>query len=143
MPLLNSVAHYAVKPLPKVFSPTAHALSDYLTAGSFFLMAGLFWRRNKRAAIGALICGGAELAVSLLTDYPGGAKKVVSFRSHGKLDAGLAAMAATMPDFLHFDHTGERTFFLAQGGVMTAIAGLTDFDRPVGQLTPRRLRRAA
>src|SRR5947209_20375062 len=102
MPIFNSLAKVAVKPLPRILSPKAHAIVDYIVAGAFILSAGAFWRRSKRAAIASLLCAGTELAVSLLTDYPGGIHKVLSFQTHGEIDLGLAAMTATMPDSLAF-----------------------------------------
>ncbi|MBV9342893.1 MAG: hypothetical protein JO159_18665 [Acidobacteria bacterium] len=127
MPILNSAVQIATKPFPKAISPKAHAIFDYLTAGSFFMSAAWFWGRSKRAAIASLISGGAELAVSLLTDYPGGVKKVISFRTHREIDFGLGAMTATMPEFLAFKDEDERKFFLAQGALITALSGLTKF----------------
>ncbi len=127
MPVLNSIAKAVAKPLPRIISPKAHAIADYMTVGSFFMAGALFWSRSKRAALSALICGGAELAVSLLTDYPGGVKKVISFSMHGKIDMGLAAMAATMPEFMAFEDEPETTFFRAQGVSITAVTSLTEF----------------
>ena len=127
MPVLNSVAKLAMKPVPRMISPGAHSIADYLTVGSFLASAGWFWQRSKRAALASMICGAAELAVSVLTDYPGGVKKVISFRAHRNIDLGLAAMTATMPDFLAFKDESEKIFFLIQGAVMTGITELTQF----------------
>ena len=91
------------------------------------MSAAWFWGRNKRAAIASLICGGANLCASLLTNYPGGVRSVISFRRHGEIDLGLAAMAASMPEFLAFEDDAEKKFFLAQGALMTAIHETTEF----------------
>src|ERR1039458_6084692 len=80
--------------LPKVIKPRPHAMIDYAAAGSFMLMGALWWRRNKRAAIGSLICGGATAVNSLLTDYPGGMFRVISYRHHGQTDAGIVGLTA-------------------------------------------------
>jgi hypothetical protein len=127
MPILNTVAKVAIKPVPPVLSPKAHSIADYMIVGSFFACAGWFWPRSKRAALAALICGAAELAVNLLTDYPGGIRKLISFRGHRDIDLGLAAMTATMPEFLAFKDDSERKFFLAQGALITGISELTQF----------------
>jgi hypothetical protein len=127
MPILNSAVQIAAKPFPKAISPKAHAVIDYITVGSFFATAAWFWRRNKRAAIAALIAGGSELAVSLLTNYPGGAKKVINFRTHRDIDFGLGAMTATLPEFLAFKDEAEKKFFLAEGAMITAVSQLTRF----------------
>jgi hypothetical protein len=91
------------------------------------MSAAWLWPRNKRATLAALICGGAELALGLLTKYPGGVKKAISFHTHGEIDLGLAAMVATMPEFLAFKDDNEKKLFLAQGAIITAVRELTQF----------------
>jgi len=131
MPMLNKIARIATKPFPKTISPRAHAMMDYITVGFFLASAGWFWGRNKRAALAALICGGADLAVNLLTDYPGGVQRVISYPAHREIDLGLAAMTAAMPEFMAFQHESEKKFFLAQGALITATVELTQFpNRP-------------
>jgi len=126
MPMLNSAIQLATKPFPKAISPKTHAIIDYITVGTFFMSAAFFWRRNKRAAIGSLIAGGAELAVNLLTNYPGGLKKVINFHTHREIDLGLAAMTATLPEFLAFKNESEKKLFLVEGAMITAVSQMTD-----------------
>ena len=131
MPILNSVAKVAMKPVPRMLSPQAHSIADYVMVGSYLASAAWFWRRSKRAAVASLICGAAQLAVGLLTDYPGGISRIISFRTHRDIDLGLAAMAATMPEFLAFKDEPEKKFFLAQGALLSGIAEVTQFpERP-------------
>ncbi|HLZ43738.1 MAG TPA: hypothetical protein VKQ11_22420 [Candidatus Sulfotelmatobacter sp.] len=127
MPMLNSITKVAAKPLPRMISPKAHAILDYVIAGTFFATAGWFWRHNKRAAIGSLLCGSARLAVSLLTDYPGGVRKVIHFPARREIDLGIAAMVATMPEFLGFKDEPQKKFFITQGVLITAANELTQF----------------
>ena len=114
--------------MPKAISPKAHAIADYFVVGSFLVAGALFWRKNKRAALSALICGGAELALNLLTDYPGGVRKVLHPHTHEKLNIGLAAMSAAMPEFMDFQDQPEKNFFLLQSGAVTVLTNLTDFE---------------
>jgi hypothetical protein len=130
MPVVNNVAGAVTKRLPKVLSPKGHAIADYITAGAFLISAALFWRKNRRAALGSLVCGGADLALSLLTDYPGGVSDFISFPTHCKIDVGLAAMVAEMPRFMKFEDDKEKKFFALQGAGIIGAANLTDFDRP-------------
>jgi hypothetical protein len=67
-------------------------------------------------------------ANALLTDYPGGAWKEYSFDTHGKIDAGLAGLTATLPSAMFFRDDDEARFFLATGIAETAITALTDFS---------------
>ncbi len=128
MPLWQTGLRMAVGKMPKLINPTAHAVIDYAVAGSFLLMGILFWKRNKRAAVGSLFCGGAAVANILFTDYPGGVYKVISYKSHGRIDTGLAGITAAMPRLMSFDSEPEAKFFEAEALSKTAIVGLTDFE---------------
>lgn len=143
MALLNTLAKVASKPLPRTISPRVHSMIDLITAGTFIAGAGLFWRRNKRASVAALICGGADLAVMLLTDYPGGVKKTIKYGAHYGIDLGLATMFATMPEFVAFQDEPEKRFFLLQGAVTTVIAEITRFPEVRGPKENRSLSREA
>lgn len=128
MSLLQKGVAVAAGRMPKIIKPQAHAVIDYLVAGTFFLTAALYWRRSKRAAVSSLICGGVAVTNSMLTDYPGGIWKVMSFQTHGKLDAGLAALTASMPRLMAFGDDAESKFFLMQSTAETAVTAMTDFD---------------
>jgi hypothetical protein len=143
MAIFNTAAKLALKPVPRFISPKGHAIIDYMTIGSFFMSAAWFWSRSKRAALAAAICGGADLAISLLTDYPGGMKKAIPFRIHGDIDLGLATMTAAMPEFLAFEDDHEKKFFPAQGAMITAVRELTKFSKPSFADRTRRTTKAA
>jgi hypothetical protein len=100
---------------------------DYIHVGILLTGAAVFWRRNKRAAIGAMAVAGAALAVDLLTDYPGGAKGIIRFHMHRDIDFGLAALAAGMPEFLAFEDEHERKLFITEGALISAVNELTNF----------------
>jgi hypothetical protein len=87
----------------------------------------LWWRRNKRAAVCSLICGGATAVNSLLTNYPGGIFRVISYKNHGRIDAGIAGLTAAMPNFMSLKKKPESRFFSVLAMSETAIVGLTDF----------------
>ena len=140
MPLVNKLTKLATKPIPRMLSPAAHAVADYIASGSFLIGVGYFWPRNKRAALAALVCGGAGLVLSLLTDYPGGIKKAIGFRTHRHIDFGLATMSAMMPEFMDFEDDSERKFFLGQGALITAANEVTQFSE--NQVEGRRAKAA-
>ena len=132
MPLTQTAANMVADKLPKVLDAKSHAIMDYVTVAGFAALAAMFWGRNKRAAIGAAVCGGAVAATSLLTNYPGGVKRVISFQTHGRIDVGLAGMTAAIPNFLAFGDEDEAKYFRGAALMETVITGLTDFDSPVG-----------
>ena len=119
--------------MPKMITPRAHAALDYAIAGSFFLMGALFWKRNRRAGMGSLLCGGATAAVSVLTDYPGGVKKIIPYPLRKQIDTGLVAMAAAMPRLLDVEDKRDAKFFSRQALARTAITAMADFDHGYGR----------
>lgn len=127
MPILDQATRWATNRMPKVINPTVHAIIDYGMAATFFTMAAIFWRRNKRAAISSLVCGGAETVTALLTDYPGGVTDAISFETHGRIDFGMSGLISSMPNLMRFADENESTFFRMQGISMAAVTGLTDF----------------
>jgi hypothetical protein len=139
VPGLNRLAKIVAKPIPKVVTPRVHSIVDYVTAGVFFGSAVWFWSRNKRAAMASLICGGTELALTLLTDYSGERKNSISFPTHRDVDYGLAAMVATMPESLAFKDTDESKFFRAQGAFITLLGEVTKTPPalPAARVRPR------
>ena len=128
MAIMQKGVALAASRLPKKISPRVHAALDYAVAGSFLLAAALFWRRNRRAALGSIVCGGATAAVSLLTDYSGnGSRKPISYPMHGQIDTGLIALTAAMPRLVRIEDDPQAKFFSRQALAKTAITGMTDF----------------
>jgi hypothetical protein len=107
---------------------------DYAIAGSFFALAAFFWRRNKRAAVGAIACGAAETALALSTDYAGGSAKRLSFATHNNIDFAMSGIVSSLPSVLHFADESEAHYFRAQGLAIAAVAGLTKIEEHAGQL---------
>lgn len=114
--------------LPKVISPKAHAIIDWSTVGTLALMGALFWKSRKRAAIAAWSAAAGEATISLLTDYPGGVADVISFPTHGKIDAGTAGAIAMLPTILGFGDEMKALYFRIQGIAIAATTGMTDFE---------------
>ena len=128
MSLFLKGLNFAAGRMPKVLNPTAHAVLDYAVAGSFLVMGAVFWKKQKRAAISSFVCGGAAITNSLLTDYPGGVFKVMSYKNHGRVDAGLIGLSSAMPRFMGFEGEPEGRFFGIAAMAETTVVGLTDFD---------------
>ncbi|MGI9104467.1 MAG: hypothetical protein ACR2IF_18645 [Terriglobales bacterium] len=140
MPVLQKGVAALANQMPKVIPPKAHAIADYATIGTFGLLAGLFWGRSKRAAIAAIVCAGAELTNTLLTDFQGGVTDAISYPTHLKIDMGLAAAATTMPNLMGFSDEPEAKWFRILGLNMTTVTAMSDTGEP--QRVQRR-RRAA
>jgi hypothetical protein len=128
MSISTDLTELATKPLPDVISPGVHAVIDWGTAGAFFAASALLWKRNKRAALGSMICGNLIGSLIFLTDCPGGVVKKISFTTHGKIDPGVSAVVAAMPNLLGFSGDKEARLFQSIGIGLAAVRNLTAFD---------------
>jgi hypothetical protein len=127
MSLLTGAADVATRRMPKLLSPDAHCAVDYVMVGSFAAAGMWFWRRNRRAALASWICGGSMLGLTLLTSYPGKQRRAVAYPLHGKVETGIAAMVAAMPEFLRLEGDRERHYFTVKAGLLTILSNLTSF----------------
>jgi hypothetical protein len=125
MSVVISVADVVSSALPKILPSKAHAVADTVISGAFFLAGVAYWRRNRRAALGALACGGLHLATSILTSYDRQQGKPISLALHRKMELGIAAMIAAVPEFLQFEDSPERKTFLLQAAAIVALANMT------------------
>jgi hypothetical protein len=121
------IAAKAEDRLPRVISPGVHAVIDYATIAGAAYIAYRLWHRNRRAAVSAILNGISELSVVALTDYPGGAAKLISFPLHGRIALGHASMVGSMPRMMGFDDTPEARLFAGWGAVVALLVALTDF----------------
>ena len=112
--------------MPKVVDAKTHAVLDYLTAGTFFAM-GFSMRHHKRAAGLAFANGAAVLGLSLMTDYPGGLIKKISFQTHGVVDVFQALMAGAGPALLGFAGDPEAQAFYGQAALEAGVVATTDW----------------
>ncbi|HET9742984.1 MAG TPA: hypothetical protein VFQ00_09545 [Terriglobales bacterium] len=117
----------AFEQVPKVISPTAHGVIDYLVVAYYFGIAGACWNSNKRAGIAALANGAAVLGTSMMTDYWGDGRKPISFATHGVIDCFQGAAAALAPLLLGFADEGAASLFWAQAGSEAGVLAMTDF----------------
>jgi hypothetical protein len=116
------------KKIPRVIDPKTHKTLDFLTTAAFFMIAGAFWGKHKRATATALINGTAVLAATLLTDYDGDGKRPISFPTHGKIDMAQASMASGLPVIMGFANQGAATVFEAQAMIETLVISATDWE---------------
>lgn len=112
---------------PKFIDPPTHIAMDYLTTSYFMLLASAFWGQDRRAAATALINGCMVLGLTILTDYPGGLKKI-SFRTHGKGDIVQMLTAAGIPSLLGFGSRPASLPFRVQALKEALIISITDFE---------------
>lgn len=113
--------------MPRLINPLAHGVLDYGLALTFLLAPALF-RLEPEAARLSYVIGFVYFGASLVTQYPLGAIGLLSFPSHGVLEALMAAGWIAMPWLFGFaESAAARNFFVATGIVLLGVAALTDY----------------
>ena len=114
--------------MPAVISPGQHAVLDYGVAATFFGVAAALWGRHRPAASLALLNGAMVLGMSLLTNYPGGAYRRLSFKAHRTGDIVQAAFAGMGPALFGFSRDPEAKYFYGQALSEVGVIAATDWD---------------
>jgi hypothetical protein len=127
----------------KPIKPKVHGIIDYTTS-SAVAMAPRLLNMPKRAAALCYGLAGGYTALSMLTRYPAGAKKVVPFKAHGATEAIIGAALPFMPHLMHFEKKKRaRNFFYGLTAMTAAVALMTDWNATTssGQQRKRSRRR--
>lgn len=113
---------------PKLISPGAHAALDYGVASSYFALWARMRERNSAAAALACVNGCMVLGLALMTDYPGGVFRTISFKTHRTMDWIQAGMAALGPMALGFGRGPDAMPFYGQAMSEVGVIAATDWD---------------
>ena len=114
--------------LPKVISPGQHAMLDYGVAATFLGMGRRLQGTHRRAAALADLPGAMVLGLSMMTDYPGGLVRAISFRGHRTGYIMQAALAGAGPLLFGFARDPEAKFFYGQAVSEAGVIASTDWD---------------
>jgi len=114
-----------------LLSPRIHATVDYLSVLLLVLAPTLFGL-NGIASAAAYALAAIHLAMTLVTDFPGGVMKLLPLRVHGMVEivVGVLLVLAPLviPAATALGMTG-RIFFIAFGAVLVVVWGITDYVR--------------
>ena len=111
-------------------SPAQHAVLDYTVAATFCAAGFALRRRNRAAARLAFANAGMIIAMSMLTDYPGGLFRSLSFRGHRRGDIVQALATGAGPLLLGFASRPEATYFYVQALAEAGVIAATDWNAP-------------
>ena len=129
--MVNRSSPAQLTPIPPVISPAQHAVLDYGVAATFFVMGARFAGRHRAAAGLAFLNGAMVLGMSLLTNYPGGVVRTLSFRGHRTGDMLQAGLAGLGPMLLGFANDREANYFYGQALSEIGVIAATDWDAPI------------
>lgn len=122
-------------------SPKTHGIIDYTTSTAI-AMAPKALNLPKRAAAACYGLAAGYTALSMLTKYPAGAKKVVPFKGHGAAEVMIGAALPFVPRMLGLKHrrmeTGKQQrakrnaqmLFAGLAAMTGVVALLTDWNSP-------------
>ena len=100
---------------------------DYGVAATFFSLGARMLAHHRPAATLAFINGAMVLGMSLMTDYPGGVWRRISFPMHGAMDLVQAAVAGLGPVVMGFANDPEAMPFYGQAVSELGVVAATDW----------------
>jgi hypothetical protein len=112
----------------KPISPAGHAVLDYGVASMFFGLWAKYRETHPRAATLACVNGCMVLGLALMTNYPGGVFRTVSFKTHRTMDWMQAGMAGLGPVMMGFANDDEAKPFYSQAISEVGVIAATDWD---------------
>jgi hypothetical protein len=112
----------------RAISPAQHAVLDYGVAATFLAFGFTVLSRHRPAAALAFLNGATILGMSLLTDYPGGVFRVLSFRAHRAGDIAQAALAGVGPVLFGFANHPDARYFYGQAASEAGVIAATDWN---------------
>jgi hypothetical protein len=116
--------------MQKPITPRVHGMLDYATSAATAAAPALFAFPKPAAALCYALAGGYT-GLSLLTDYPLGARRVVPFKGHGATEGVIGLALPALPWVLGFArHRAARNFVLGLTALTAVVAALTDWDGP-------------
>ncbi|MDB5234599.1 MAG: hypothetical protein JWR44_1592 [Hymenobacter sp.] len=112
----------------KAISPTVHGIVDYATCAFFALAPSLFDLHGAYATVCYVLAGG-YLVISLLTNMPLGAMRLIPFPVHGKLELVSGLVLLVSPWLFGFadDNATARNLFVGAGLLFLVVYFLTDW----------------
>jgi hypothetical protein len=114
--------------IPKVISPAQHAVLDYSVAATFIAFGLSVRSRHRPAAALAFVNGAMIVGMSMLTDYPGGIFRTLSFRAHRTGDIAQAALAGIGPLLFGFANDPDAKYFYGQAASEAGVIAATDWN---------------
>ncbi len=112
----------------KVITPRAHGYLDFLTV-AIFLLAPTLLGLSQLPAMLAYILAVVHLIVTLTSDFPFGAFKLIPFTIHGWIERIVGPSLIALPFIAGFSNEEiARNFYIAIGLVIIVVGFLTDYQ---------------
>jgi hypothetical protein len=111
----------------KIISAKIHGYLDYLVI-LIFLCAPALLHLSLLPAVISYSLAGIHLLLTLLTDFPLGALKLVPLKWHGIIELVVGPVLAALPFILGFgSEPAAQYFYVVNGIVILLVWSLTDY----------------
>jgi hypothetical protein len=111
----------------KLISAKVHHYLDYVVVAGFLAAPSLFYIKGLPAII-AYVLAAAHLTLTLFTDFPSGAKKVIPLKIHGIVEVVVGPCVMILPFVLFFtEQTPAATFYEYSGILIFVVWLFTDY----------------
>ena len=126
--------------MKKPISPRTHGIIDYATVLTVAAAPKMFGFPDPAAKLCYGLAAG-YLGLSMMTDYPLAAQRLVPFKAHGAAEAAIGLALPAMPWVLGFeDDRAACSFFFGLTALTGIVAALTDWE---GEKQPAKAGRRA
>ena len=111
----------------KKLGPNAHAVLDYISLPPYFLLPKLFgW--STWTTVCTLPVGIFHTLLTVLTDYPMGLVKLLSYKKHGVIEYTSVIHLVAWPYIMRFPERTARGFYVFAGLFLLAVCLITDYN---------------
>jgi hypothetical protein len=111
----------------RFLSPRVHGILDLVVVAIFLVAPLLVGLGGSPAAI-AYTLAAVHLVMTLLTDYPAGARKIIPFFVHGIVELVVGVFLLILPSFGGYaPGSPARRFYLFMGGAILVVWALTAY----------------
>ena len=111
----------------RVLGPVAHGVIDYLMVVLLAVGPGVAGFHGRQAMM-CYALAGVHFLLTIITRFPLGVTKTLSFAIHGGIEIVVAALLVILPWLANFSAgVNSRNFFVAIGVLIAVIFALTDY----------------
>ena len=112
----------------KPISPTLHGMIDYTTSVAVAAAPTVLDFPEPAAEL-CYALAGSYTGMSMLTDYPPAAKRMIPFKAHGVVESVIGMALPVLPWALGFSkHRAARNFCIGLAAFTFVVAAYTDWE---------------
>ena len=108
-----------------IIPPGVHRILDWL-AVVVFAVAPTVFNLHGNTAVLAYCLAAVHLLITLLTQFPAGARRPIAFHLHGAIELAIGILFIAVPLMRHWTF-GARRFYIGMGIALLIMLGLSRY----------------